>query len=628
MVGSVFSEFNYSPIPRIDVLSDFEPASGSNIDDISQIKIWVKPIDQIEFSGVNFAYTENGKTVNTRSAYTVDQTATDEDGFTPIMTAIPANVRGKGQITVTLADLKANDGHDHATDVRAVFTSDKGVFNVTADNRGADGVCPSLKSFTADFKDGIKLATLSTPAVITLSNMNREVVASVEATAENVAVSGSKASFSLDKAIVEDGRYILMIPQGTFLLGSEETPNDAYYGTYEVEVQTYGLVGDIKVTPNPELKQEALTTVVMEWTSQAAVLPNFDITGSAVYDAEGNKVSDIDFAFGTNTKEVNVYITTPVRTSGVYTLKFPAAQFLYGHQSDIESEAIQFDYTVETAQEVENPWDTYTLDPEPTTELESLSTFLIQWPKCESAGIGGDWFGVQLPVRNQAGSETTSATVDYDYEIEDLNVVRVTLASEITTAGSYTIVFPAGMFTFNDVEENLNKQFSVTYTVKQTQSGDEYTFVPDPALHLAIFDEFAIFFNNHSVAGTNGIDGTVTDKNGENVAKAVLDYDFEDEALNKLLVKINPSLDAEGVYTVTLPAGAVTFDDDPDIINEEPIVVNYIIGKSGISLVIDDNTEVNVYDIEGRMVRTGKGAATLSGLNGVYVVNGIKTILK
>lgn len=630
-VGTVTSEFNYQPLPRIDVLADFDPVSGSNIDGVKQITISVNPIDKIEFSGVNFSYTEDGKTYNSRASYTVDEAAAD-DGFVPIYAAVPDDVIGKGEITVTLADLIAYDGVDHAQDVKAVYTSTASVFSVSADNRNADGVCPMLQAFTVRYKDGLKLAPAQTPANITLYNKDREIIAEIAATAENVKVEGGKATFQFEKPVEEDGMYVLIIPEGTFLLGSAETPNEPYDKSFTVEVPKFGIVDGIKVSPNPDRVQPALTTIVMEWMNEKAVSFVADAQGSGVFDAEGNMVSPVDFSFDAARKNVlNVYVTTPVRTKGVYTVKFVAGQFDYnedGFADPIYSLPIEFSYTIEPVEQEEKPWDKVTYDPNPAEELESLSKFYITWPDCEAAGVANDFSDVKLDVRNAGGSVATMVSFDIDWAYP-ANTIMATLDQEITTPGEYTVIFPAGYFTFNDNTDNVSKEFEVTYTIKTPGGDEEYKFVPNPKETQKELGKFFIYFNEHTSVGPKLYDKLpVLNAQGEKVAEAEAGFDMDDyETLNKILVTIVPELKTNGSYTITFPAGQFDYDDGNS--ESEQFSVTYVISDgSGVALVITDNDDVKVYDLEGRMVRDGKGAATLRGLRGAYVVNGVKVILK
>lgn len=627
-VGSVTSFFAYTQVPRINVLADFTPASGSSIDNANEITIWVSPFDEIEYSAVNFAYEKDGNTINVHSTAVADESQKDEDGFVPIKASIPAEVRGKGNITVTLANLKAFDGQNHAADVRAVYTSTVSVFNVVADNRNEDGICPSLESFTIDYADGIKLANTTTTQYIQLYDMDRQEVARVAVDAQHMTVANNTVKFSLDEPIIKDGEYVMIVPAGVFLLGADETANSTFTGRFTLQTPEFAVANGVKVSPNFERVQEELVRFTMEWIVEKYVVLNNDATGYGVFDAAGTLVSELDVTAGTADNLLNVQLLKPITTTGTYTVKFPAASFLYGTESDVESTAIEFTYNVVAKEQSENAWDKVTYDPDPATELTSLKEFVMTWPECETAGVSNDFVDVKVAVRNQAGSEAAQASIEWG---EEMNQLKVVLDKEITTSGEYTLIFPAGMFNFNDDEANVNKQFSVTYFIKK-KAGSEgaYEYLPNPAETQTSLSHIVMTFKNESAVGFNGeTDFDVTDASGAKVTTAVGGYDFSIEDFNVVIFDLQEEITADGTYTITFPAGSFAYNDDPDNVNEEAITVTYVVSHdTGVTMVITDDTEVMVYDLAGRQVRKGMGAEVLNGLRGIYVVNGKKVVLK
>lgn len=109
--------------PTTDVACDFSPVDGSNIDNVDNITIWIQDENKLKYSGVDFTYEENGekKTVTVTDLKKEDDA--DVEGAKNVTVAIPAEVKGKGDITVTLHDLSCIDGKDYSADIRADYKS-------------------------------------------------------------------------------------------------------------------------------------------------------------------------------------------------------------------------------------------------------------------------------------------------------------------------------------------------------------------------------------------------------------------------------------------------------------------------------------------------------------------------
>ncbi len=88
-------------------------------------------------------------------------------------------------------------------------------------------------------------------------------------------------------------------------------------------------------------------------------------------------------------------------------------------------------------------------------------------------------------------------------------------------------------------------------------------------------------------------------------------------------------INSKGTYAVVLPAGALTFNEGVDDVgNYAMMIVYYIRESTSVAVVpMDADNRVTVYDLNGRLVRQGRGADALHGLRGVYIINGVKVKL-
>lgn len=109
--------------PETDIACDFTPADGSNIDHVDAVTIWIQDESKLKYSGVDFSYDENGekKTVTVTDMKKVKDSASDN--AVNVTVDIPAEVKGKGNVVVSLHGLSCVDGKDYSSDILAEYTT-------------------------------------------------------------------------------------------------------------------------------------------------------------------------------------------------------------------------------------------------------------------------------------------------------------------------------------------------------------------------------------------------------------------------------------------------------------------------------------------------------------------------
>lgn len=120
-LGSFAFSLPYQELAKVDVISDFTPASGASLQDVDNLLLWMRGSSAITFSGFRFEYTDADeiKSVVVPTAQcTYEDLGNDECNYT---IPVPAEIKGKKNITVTLADLMSRDGIDHTRDVKAQY---------------------------------------------------------------------------------------------------------------------------------------------------------------------------------------------------------------------------------------------------------------------------------------------------------------------------------------------------------------------------------------------------------------------------------------------------------------------------------------------------------------------------
>ncbi len=210
---------------------------------------------------------------------------------------------------------------------------------------------------------------------------------------------------------------------------------------------------------------------------------------------------------------------------------------------------------------------------------------------------------------------------------EGLNQLVCTLAEEITEPGTYVLTIPAGAVTYNDDPANLNSEVTFTYTILAAAE-DDVTLDPAPGTVTEIPASIKVIFNKEEGVNTASGNPYITDANG-NVYTTTLGINWDWPEWNALEIKLNDgAITADGVYTLTIPAGCVALTDG----STNPVDYNFVytIGNAtAISNIFAAEGNVEIYNANGQLVKRGDASAikTLAP-NKMYIINGKKVIIK
>lgn len=113
----------YELINRTNVIAEFSPLSGSMLEDVDNINIWMTGLDAITFEGFELTVTGKDNTVSTRtialSDVKVTPTGTNESEYD---FTLPADIKSNAKrVEITLAGIKSLDGYDHNNEVRCIY---------------------------------------------------------------------------------------------------------------------------------------------------------------------------------------------------------------------------------------------------------------------------------------------------------------------------------------------------------------------------------------------------------------------------------------------------------------------------------------------------------------------------
>lgn len=639
-IGTFSYILDYQEITA-DVAAQFSPESGASIDNVDNIEIVISDESSLVYDGVKFSYTENGSNVDYVSTDFTKET--DNDGFTTLTVAIPAAVRGKGEITVTLNNLECKSGKDYSADLTATYTSNQGVdyafASLTYVNAGQAAASLLGDNVSANsFNDGTVINATFTPAsgyeyvIFTLND---------KTAGEWLYGSSFSKATSVDETSQEavwDGTWTYTWPTST-----------TFYEGHEYELVVQLQTGEVY---NPT----TLATLTATWEGATAAYKYSPLTLVSATPANGEEITtiapiSIDLTFSGKVKLINPSYplgmgagTAPLDYSNAESAEYSTNWSITATKDALETGYITFGVEDENGLRL-NSGDNYEAN-----SLFSLTyTYTAENPKPvvvpgEGVVTSLKEFTISSPTEDQINfSYNTSDPIYLIYDgrsivaqITDEDMVQsddyksytFSLPEEITEPGEYKLVIPAMFFNFGEELSSVNSgALTVYYTIQGEKPGLDVVTDPANGSTVSELSEILVTFTNNQTAGWTDMEKMDVEilKDNVVVANPTKDYGMDWNALKLIL---STPLTEEGTYTLRIPEGSYNLDDDYDAVFPE-ITFTYIISLGGIDTVTFDNiTEVTVYNLQGMLVRKGYGPDTLIGLNGLYIVNGHKVMLR
>lgn len=147
---------------------------------------------------------------------------------------------------------------------------------------------------------------------------------------------------------------------------------------------------------------------------------------------------------------------------------------------------------------------------------------------------------------------------------------------------------------------------------------------PEDGSTVGRVDEIVLTWNHPLISsvGNKASKAVIVNTDSKETVEATYSYPADEKSL---VLTPASAIEAAGNYRLEIGGGDLVFNDDADAVNN-PLALSFAIDPSlGIAgIVIADTDDVVVVDLSGIVVRRGKGRATLSGLSGIYIVNGVK----
>ena len=250
----------------------------------------------------------------------------------------------------------------------------------------------------------------------------------------------------------------------------------------------------------------------------------------------------------TDAKVVIFSAEKEITNAGNYVLKVAAGTIVDADGNT--NEEISLNYTVVSKNNTFAPVST---NPDVNEVQESLKTITLTF-----SDMVMDYDNkAKIKVTNEAGTEVTTATMDFDDAVWE-NMI-VTLAEEIVAPGKYTITIPEESIFGYGVH---NPEIVLTYTIEGEEPEVPYnTFVPTkitPAEGLVeSLKEIVLDFGPNDYPGTNGLDMNstfnLTNAAGDVVATGKLSY----SGWTAAAVTLDKEVVEPSVYTIIIPEGSI-----------------------------------------------------------------------
>lgn len=411
---------------------------------------------------------------------------------------------------------------------------------------------------------------------------------------------------------------------GQIVKGNNGVDENSYISVY-VDAK-FNLPEVTMVDPAPDATVEKISTI--KFGFETGIAPSY-LANITILDKARNVVAtskNIEVIYPNETAEwgpeVIVSFDNEITENGTYTVVVPEGVFnvdlqSQGFEMKSNREAI-FNITVDNG---DTPSQAMHVSANPQEgEVNSLKDFeftFMDYNVC-------DWtYDVYPYITDAEGNVVELSNFGWGTAY---NQLVCSLSKEITEPGTYVLTIPAGAVTYNDDPDNLNSEVTFTYTIAD-KSNENVSITPEAGNVTEIPELLILTFNDQTEVGASG-NCTLVDEKG-NSYKAQLGIYWEGE-LNQLQIELaDGAITAEGTYTLTIPAGAVSYGSMGDTSNGELTFVFVIGNATAISNIFAAEGNVEIYNANGQLVKSGNASAikTLAP-NKLYIINGKKVIIK
>lgn len=500
-----------------------------------------------------------------------------------------------------------------------------------------EGSYDTLKDFTFSNDDGIEI--MNPENEIVLLSSDGKTAASFKAKAWVAGTDNLSYTYSLEQPIDVIGYYTLVVPEGTFSIGTKKLGNKETSMAYEVnsKLKMYGLKS---IDPADGSEVESLSQFILNFEDRA--MPEYFVMDKISVTNESDSVITYGKATIDSSREdygqCIIILDKPVVDPGFYHLNIPEKTFSIGFWGENSSQAMTFDYTVFGPPDpVYNVEVEYIADAD--NQLERLELVFPEFGIVDMADSRTIYY------RDVAITDTLDNVVaqgklkigmhQNQLYVEEIQVVE-SLQGELGEKlgeGMYRLHIPENILIFDwnsyDQEFVLDLNFDLAYNVnvQVSPNANDITKLEKVTLDFSSFSEVDLAPN-----GKVGYqDVTVTDSENNVLATARISKSGKqnqlivDNILNDQKEKLS-----FGDYWLHVPADIMIFDEKT-YGKEYVLKFNFPVPDAFKQVnAFKNNGRVRVYSAQGMLTRDEKDPEkALRGLRrGLYIINGQKVLIK
>lgn len=605
-LGSFSFDYTYKAVEYATTV-DFTPASGASIDNVKSIELWANETGdgKATFAGVQFAYTDGGeaKTVVVPMSQITSKADPDEANATIYTIPVPEFSRDADtQVVLTLTGLSTPDGLDHSADFTATYTTAGHTAAVAAVTNAVmvSGdttidllTAESIEKLIAD--SDVKIATSMDDAIgcmqwQVVNTTTGETVKAVYDTTEKNDEGHWTFWVPIDYKFFEGSQYGIILKGWT----DATAKNNGEAPIFEQTITVAGATKEYKyssvtlVEPAELLYSQNEANFSLESAEDKTISFTFSdaVTVDQAFVALGfGETDNCDVAMSNDNKTVT--LTIPDYVLSTYTnftvsmlVKDSEGLVVKGNNGEEDNSFI----SVYVDAKFNLPYASV-VEPAKDATVEKISSIKFGYDKGIGEGTGK--IVIMDKLRNTIASQKSMTPVipadqedNWDYIPTE---IIVNFDKEITAPGTYVVYVPEGVFNLDlsaqgfAVKSNHEDMFAINVEGEEIPDVPANVTVTPAAGEVESLSEVVLTFNDYqSCAWTWSVAPTITLPNGE--THNIKNYAYGD-ADNELKCTMPQTLTEAGTYVLTIPAGSVCFNDNPDNVNAA-FSVTYTIGST------------------------------------------------
>lgn len=565
-IGSFYWGVPYKEIKRANISAEFTPANGGTLEGVDNIEVYLSPIDQFSFTGFKVSYKDGEETksvvINKADCSVKDQTTT-EATYT---FAVPAEVKGKKNITVTLDGLVCEDGYDHTTDVMATYDAFVITYSDPANNS-------ELKALT----DGQQI-TIETNysekypemyVMYQIEDMNPknpdQAMIKSESWMNRQADGSYTAEIPRDLALFSGHEYHVEFTawENEMAKNYKEAPIGEAYITLHGMTPPY-IPSDLKLESISPAEGTLLTADDRVFTLTFDGMVNLDPSTTFILlgqgftepfesivptDPENNEGTDYSNEWTLTVSESFMANLTASLQFSVVAVDMQGRR-LQGNMGEDDQSYYLFEYEA-AGQYAE--YEIKAVGEEPLTKVKEFTA-------SSDRGINYSYYKAYndaYVVNKERAVVAYVADVILPEVGEDEKRTYNTLVldKEITTPGEYALIVPQDYFIIDD-QFNSQNSAEMTYNFTIFDGGGStfnVAFTPEEGNVTSLPKEITMMFRDYTTFGLGSGHGTLTIDGAEPID--LPDVAYSDAAENIGIITLPREYTEPGTYTVTFPAG-------------------------------------------------------------------------